>query len=99
MTERRTAILAGGCFWWMQELIHRQPGVVSTKVGYTVADPDRRLLAITAATPRPSRSSTIPRAPITGHWDAPTEHRHYLQRNPDGDSCHFPRPGWKLPKR
>ena len=29
------AILAGGCFWGMQDLIRRRPGVVSTRVGYT----------------------------------------------------------------
>ena len=33
MTE--TAYLAGGCFWGMQDLIRRLPGVVSTRVGYT----------------------------------------------------------------
>ena len=33
MTE--TAYLAGGCFWGMQDLIRRLPGVVSTQVGYT----------------------------------------------------------------
>ena len=35
MTEYKKAILAGGCFWGMQDLIRKQPGVVSTRVGYT----------------------------------------------------------------
>src|SRR3954447_6283248 len=29
------AVLAGGCFWGMQEFIRKLPGVVSTRVGYT----------------------------------------------------------------
>ena len=36
--SRATAILAGGCFWGMQDLLRRYPGVVSTRVGYTGGD-------------------------------------------------------------
>ncbi|MET0422188.1 MAG: peptide-methionine (S)-S-oxide reductase MsrA [Acidimicrobiia bacterium] len=34
-TETETAILAGGCFWGMQDLIRKRPGVISSRVGYT----------------------------------------------------------------
>ncbi len=35
MSEQETAILAGGCFWGMQELLRDYPGVISTRVGYS----------------------------------------------------------------
>lgn len=37
-TKSETAILAGGCFWGMQDLLRRYPGVLSTRVGYTGGD-------------------------------------------------------------
>lgn len=37
MAQER-AVLAGGCFWGMQDLIRRRPGTISTRVGYTGGD-------------------------------------------------------------
>jgi len=37
--------------------------------------------------------------PAQTFWDAEPEHQDYLVRIPNGYTCHFPRPGWRLPQR
>jgi peptide methionine sulfoxide reductase msrA/msrB len=162
----KTAILAGGCFWGMEDLIRKQPGVVSTRVGYTggenanatyrnhpghaeaveiIYDPTqtdyRALLEFFFQIHDPSTKNrqgndvgtsyrsaifyvddeqkqvaldTIADVdasglwpgkavtevvPASDFWEAEPEHQDYLQRYPSGYTCHFPRAGWKLPKR
>jgi len=165
MTEER-AVLAGGCFWGMQDLIRRYKGVISTRVGYTggtvanatyrnhdghaeaieiIFDPSqityRKLLELFFQIHDPStlnrqgndrgtsyRSAifyttdeqkrvaldTIADVDVSGlwpgkvvtevtpagdFWQAEPEHQDYLERYPDGYTCHFVRPEWKLPVR
>jgi peptide-methionine (S)-S-oxide reductase len=38
-------------------------------------------------------------APAGDFWEAEPEHQDYLERFPNGYTCHFIRPGWKLPRR
>ena len=38
-------------------------------------------------------------APAGEFWEAEPEHQDYLERIPNGYTCHFVRPGWRLPQR
>src|SRR5260370_725639 len=46
----------------------------------------------------PGKASTEV-APAREFWEAEPEHQDYLKRYPDGYTCHFVRPGWRLPQR
>jgi peptide-methionine (S)-S-oxide reductase len=165
MNEER-AVLAGGCFWGMQDLLRRYNGVVSTRVGYTggdvanatylnhgthaeaieilfdptrvsyrqilefffqihdpttanrqgndrgtsyrsaifyTSDEQRRIAEDTIADVNasglwPGRVVTKV-VPAAAFWMAEREHQDYLERFPNGYTCHFVRPDWKLPVR
>jgi len=161
-----TAILAGGCFWGVQDLVRKQPGVLSTRVGYSggdvpnatyrnhgthaealeiVFDPDqisyrdllefffqihdpttrnrqgndvgtsyRSAIFYTSDQQKQVAEDTIADVNASGlwpgtvvtevtaagpFWEAEPEHQDYLERYPNGYTCHFPRPGWVLPHR
>ena len=162
--KKEVAVLAGGCFWGMQELIRDLPGVIDTRVGYTggevrnatyrnhgnhaeaieiVFDPTetnyrkmlefffqihdpttlnrqgndrgtsyRSAIYYTSEEQKVIAMDTIADVEASGiwpgnvvtevtaasdFWEAEPEHQDYLQRYPNGYTCHFPRPDWVLP--
>tara|TARA_B100000767_G_C19706815_1_gene510902 strand:- start:32 stop:529 length:498 start_codon:yes stop_codon:yes gene_type:complete len=160
------SVLAGGCFWGMQDLIRKLPGVTATRVGYSggdvmhasyhnhgshaeaieitfdnletsyrkilsyffqIHDPttlyrqgndcgsayrsaiyfineQQRLVAlktiedVNASGLWPGKVVTEVES-VGEFWDAEPEHQDYLERLPNGYTCHFPRAGWVLPER
>jgi peptide-methionine (S)-S-oxide reductase len=166
MTATDRAVLAGGCFWGMQDLIRKLPGVINTRVGYTggdvpnatyrnhgthaegieiIFDPTkisyRRILEyffqIHDPTTRDRQGNDVGSSyrsaiyyideeqkriaedtiadvnasglwpskvvtevePVGDFWEAEPDHQDYLERYPNGHTCHYPRTDWVLPRR
>ncbi len=164
--ETEKAILAGGCFWGMQDLVRKRAGVVSTRVGYSggdvsnatyrnhgthaeaieiVFDPEivtfrdllefffqihdpttlnrqgndrglsyRSAIFFTSDEQKRVAEEAIADVEASGlwpgkvvtevkaagpFWEAEPEHQDYLERIPNGYTCHFVRPNWQLPRR
>lgn len=82
MAQER-AVLAGGCFWGMQDLIRKLPGVQKTRVGYTGAMFPMPPTVIMALTPKVSKYSLVRmRLPIAVSWSS--FFRYMIQPPPAG---------------
>ena len=166
MATKERAVLAGGCFWGMQDLIRKMPGVASTRVGYSggdvknatyrnhgthaeaieiifdpaviryrdllefffqihdpstrnrqgndIGDSYRSAIFYTNEEQKRVALDTIADVEASGlwpgkvatevtaagpFWEAEPEHQDYLERYPNGYTCHYVRPNWVLPKR
>jgi peptide-methionine (S)-S-oxide reductase len=165
-TSTEKAILAGGCFWGVQDLVRRMKGVSSTRVGYSggdvknatyrnhgthaeaieiifdpkvlsyrnllefffqIHDPTtlnrqgndrgtsyRSAIFYTSEEQKETAEDTVADvnasriwpgkvvteiAPAGDFWEAEPEHQDYLERYPEGYTCHYIRPNWILPAR
>ena len=161
-----TTVLAGGCFWGVQELMRKQRGVISTRAGWSggdIANPTeanpgthaeaveilfdpaqtsfrdilefffqihdpttlnrqvddigteyRSVIFYASDEQKHIAEDTIADVEASGlwpgkvvtevrsvgpFWEAGPEDQYYLQKNPSGETCQFPRPNWKLPHR
>src|SRR6187397_2388231 len=100
-----TAILAGGCFWGVEELLRQGDDIGSPYRSeiFATSDEQRRVAEETIADV--DASGLWPGKVVTEisdavpFWEAEPEHQDYLQHYPNGYTCHYPRPGWKLPHR
>ena len=96
------AVLAGGCFWGMQDLIRKRPGVLATRVGYTGGDVPNATYRNHGAHAEaieivfdPEQTSYRDLLEFFFQIHDPTT----LNRQGNGYTCHFPRPDWVLPRR